>query len=109
MTLSSPSLDRRRLIETMILAGGAAAFGVPVWSQSPSPADGDAHRDDWRWLVGNWDVWHRRLKERLAGSDDWAEFGGQSACWPTLGGLGTIDEHIQIGRAWCRGRVSRYV
>ena len=94
MSLSSPSLDRRRLIETMILAGGAAAFGVPVWSQSPSPADGDAHRDDWRWLVGNWDVWHRRLKERLAGSDDWAEFGGKSACWPTLGGLGTIDDNI---------------
>src|SRR3546814_9649438 len=49
---------------------------------------------DWRWLVGNWDVWHRRLKERLAGSDDWAEFGGKSACWPTLGGLGTIDDNI---------------
>src|SRR3546814_10152055 len=34
------------------------------------------------------------LKERLAGSDDWAEFGGKSACWPTLGGLGTIDDNI---------------
>src|SRR3546814_13444748 len=94
MTLSPPRLDRRRRVETLIPVGGAAACGVPVWIQSPSPADGDAHRDDWRWLVGNWDVWHRRLKERLAGSDDWAEFGGKSACWPTLGGLGTIDDNI---------------
>jgi hypothetical protein len=87
MTHLPTSLDRRRLIETMILAGGAAAFGLPAWGH-------DAHRTDWQWLAGNWDVWHRRLKERLAGSDDWAEFGGRSACWLTLGGLGTIDDNI---------------
>ena len=49
---------------------------------------------DWNWLVGNWDVWHRRLKERLAGSNDWQEFGGKSAFWLTMGGLGTIDDNI---------------
>src|SRR3546814_15959264 len=90
MTLSSPSLDRRRLIETMILAGGAAAFGVPVWSQSPPPADGDSHRDDWRWLDGYWDVLLRRLKERLAGSDDRAEFRGNSAFCPHTVGPGQL-------------------
>lgn len=87
-------LDRRRLIETIILAGGATAFGAPAWSQRLAPDGSDAHRRDWQWLVGNWDVWHRRLKERLAGSDDWAEFGGKSACWLTLDGLGTIDDNI---------------
>ena len=91
MTFLSPALNRRQLVEAIILAGGAAAFDMPAWAEAPRP---DAHRDDWRWLVGNWDVWHRRLKERLAGSDDWAEFGGKSACWLTLGGLGTIDDNI---------------
>ncbi|MGQ2934902.1 MAG: hypothetical protein ACT6QT_06560 [Sphingopyxis sp.] len=94
MTHLPTSLDRRRLIETMVLAGGAAAFGVPAWGQTPASGGTRAHHTDWQWLVGNWDVWHRRLKERLAGSDDWAEFGGKSACWPTLGGLGTIDDNI---------------
>ena len=89
-----PLLDRRRLIETMIVAGGVAAFGAPAWSRTLARGGGDQHRRDWQWLVGNWDVWHRRLKERLAGSDDWAEFAGKSACWLTLGGLGTIDDNI---------------
>jgi hypothetical protein len=30
---------------------------------------------------------HRRLKERLAGSDEWQEFEGTSNAWPLLGGL----------------------
>lgn len=94
MTHLPASLDRRRLIETMILAGGAVTLGMAARGQSPAIESADAHRRDWQWLVGNWDVWHRRLKERLAGSDDWAEFGGRSACWLTLGGLGTIDDNI---------------
>nr|WP_257389329.1 hypothetical protein [Tahibacter caeni] len=52
------------------------------------------HRDDWAWLVGNWDVSHRRLKRRLAGSDDWEVFGGKSALWLAMGGLGTIDDNL---------------
>lgn len=94
MTHLPTSFDRRRLIETMILAGGAAAFRAPAWGQAPASGGTHAHRGDWQWLVGDWDVWHRRLKERLAGSDDWVEFGGKSACWLTLGGLGTIDDNI---------------
>lgn len=93
MSPVSPLLGRRQLIETMILAGSGAAFAGPARGRPPFPGSED-HRQDWQWLVGNWNVWHRRLKERLAGSDDWAEFGGKSACWLTLGGLGTIDDNI---------------
>jgi hypothetical protein len=39
-------------------------------------------------LLGNWDVWHVRLKDRLVGSTEWQEFAGKSAFWQTMGGLG---------------------
>lgn len=98
MTLSFHAPDRRLLIQTLVAAGGLVAFHAPAraWSgSSPSNrANSETHRADWQWLVGNWDVRHRRLQERLAGSDDWAEFAGKSACWPTMGGLGTIDDNI---------------
>jgi hypothetical protein len=80
---------RREVLKALGLAGGAAALGVPAWGQ---PAG--AHTKDWDWLTGNWDVWHRRLKQRLAGSDDWAGFAGKSSFWHTLGGLGNVDDNL---------------
>lgn len=41
--------------------------------------------------VGTWDVRHRRLKERLAGSTEWVEFGGSQTWWPALDGAGNVD------------------
>jgi hypothetical protein len=72
------------LAESARTGSNAAATGVEL----------DKHARDWDWLVGNWDVWHRRLKDRLAGSNDWEEFTGKSALWLTLGGLGTLDDNI---------------
>ena len=98
MSNSIHTPDRRLLIQTMAMAGSLAALHTPGRAlMRPSPgnaANAGAHRGDWQWLVGNWDVWHRRLKERLAGSDDWIEFTGRSACWLTMGGLGTIDDNV---------------
>ncbi|RPH58736.1 MAG: DUF1579 domain-containing protein [Acidobacteria bacterium] len=54
----------------------------------------NARRHDWDWLVGRWNVRHRRLKARLAGSTEWEEFSGTSVLWLTLGGLGTIDDNV---------------
>ncbi|MBO9663566.1 MAG: hypothetical protein J7520_11645 [Dokdonella sp.] len=68
----------------------AAASGLPPGAQAAA----DAHRKDWQWLLGNWDVRHRRLKERLVGDTHWQEFAGKSATWSTLGGLGTIDDNL---------------
>jgi len=53
-----------------------------------------ARTRDWKWLAGNWDVRHRRLRQRLAGSTEWDQFDGKSAVWLTMGGLGTIDDNI---------------
>jgi hypothetical protein len=52
----------------------------------------DVH--DWDFLVGRWDVRHRRLKARLAGSTEWEEFAGTCVNWPTLGGKGNMDDNV---------------
>ncbi|WP_200946033.1 hypothetical protein [Caulobacter sp. Root487D2Y] len=43
---------------------------------------------------GDWKVRHRRLKERLAGSTEWVDFDGVQTWWPTLGGLGNLDDNL---------------
>ena len=49
---------------------------------------------DFDFFVGDWRVRHRRLKRRLAGDSEWAEFDGQTTTRQILGGLGNIDENI---------------
>ena len=49
---------------------------------------------DFDFLVGSWRVAHRRLKERLAGNDQWEEFDGTSTLWLTMGGFGTFDDNV---------------
>lgn len=45
-------------------------------------------------LIGAWDVRHRRLERRLAGDDRWARFGGSMVCRAILNGLGNFDENV---------------
>jgi hypothetical protein len=49
---------------------------------------------DFDFLIGEWRVRHRRLKERLANSRDWVEFDGTCVTRKVLGGCGNIDEHF---------------
>jgi hypothetical protein len=49
---------------------------------------------DFDFLVGTWRIHHRRLKERLAGSDQWEEFEGTSENWQTLAGAGNVDDNV---------------
>ena len=51
-------------------------------------------RTDFDFLIGRWNVQHRRLRERLKGSTSWEEFMGTLVARPLLGGLGNIDENI---------------
>lgn len=98
---AAPWQARRDFLAGLAMAGGAAMIGLPEWSLARSASDPAtrpdpetmAHAGDWAWLVGSWDVWHRRLRERLAGSTEWEEFSGKSALWLALGGLGTIDDN----------------
>ena len=46
---------------------------------------------DFDFLMGSWNVTNRRLKRRLAGSDDWEEFASTSVARPILDGFGNQD------------------
>ena len=48
---------------------------------------------DFDFWMGEWKVQNRRLRRRLAGSDDWDEFEADARAWPILGGLGNADEY----------------
>ncbi len=53
-----------------------------------------AHAHDWDWLVGKWNVKHRRLQARLEGSTTWQEFNGTCDMRPMLGGFGNVDDNV---------------
>lgn len=86
-------IGRRDFLIALGLAGGAAGFGSPRLGMA-QPNDLNGRARDWAWLRGNWEVWHRRLRQRLAGSTQWDEFSGKSALWLTMNGLGTIDDNL---------------
>jgi hypothetical protein len=47
---------------------------------------------DFDFWTGTWLGRNRRLRERLAGCDEWDEFEGTCVARPLLGGLGNMDE-----------------
>ena len=47
---------------------------------------------DFDFWMGSWKVRNRRLRERLAGSDEWDEFAATATARPILDGLGNEDE-----------------
>jgi hypothetical protein len=47
---------------------------------------------DFDFFTGSWNCRHRRLRQLLAGSDEWDEFGSTSECWPLFGGAANVDE-----------------
>ena len=49
---------------------------------------------DFDFYMGSWRVHHRRLRERLAGNDEWEEFEGTSVAWPLLDGAGNVDDNV---------------
>jgi len=69
--------------------GSSSASGVAIPTVEPGRA---VH--DFDFYMGKWRVHHRRLKERLAGSDEWQEFEGTSEAWPLLGGAGNVDDNV---------------
>lgn len=46
---------------------------------------------DFDFLVGEWKIKNRRLKERLKGSDEWIEFEADYVNFPILLGKGNLD------------------
>lgn len=52
--------------------------------------------------TGSWRVRHRKLKQRLAGSNEWIEFGGMCEARELLGGAGNVDDFMidEPGGSW---------
>jgi hypothetical protein len=48
---------------------------------------------DFDFIIGTWRVKHRRLKKRLVGCGEWAEFDGQSSTTKILGGFGNLEDN----------------
>jgi len=83
-----------------VLAGDTGTFSYwrnyftrTASTPTPLPKLVDAQKD-WDFLVGSWTVRHRRLGQRLVGSNQWDEFGGTLVNWPVLGGNGNVGDNI---------------
>lgn len=50
--------------------------------------------NDFDFLVGQWTVRHRRLKERLVGCTEWEEFPGTCSLRPLLNGQANVDDNV---------------
>ena len=83
----------------MIAAFGAVGSALALTPNASATPEGpdpalEAHRQDFAWLVGRWNVQHHRLKERLVNSREWEDFTGTSELWLTMNGLGTVDDNV---------------
>ena len=87
---------RDALMVAALGAIGAAAALAPNANAITPTGDAalDAHRQDFAWLVGRWNVQHHRLKQRLANDHEWEDFTGTSELWLTMNGLGTVDDNV---------------
>ncbi|QTH73574.1 DUF1579 domain-containing protein [Pseudoalteromonas xiamenensis] len=63
---------------------------------------------DFDFIIGEWDVTHRRLKKILCNCQDWYEFKGQSSTVKTLGGFGNVeDNHLHFPDSSVRAKAIR--
>jgi hypothetical protein len=49
---------------------------------------------DFDFLVGHWQVHHRKLKERLANNHEWVEFEGTLYSQPLMGSYSNVDDLV---------------
>jgi len=86
-------MNRRNVIQVPLAAAGASAAAFPGHATPAGELLPDRPHD-FDFLVGFWNVAHRRLKERLASNHQWEEFTGTSKLWLTMGGFGTFDDNV---------------
>ncbi len=94
--------DRRTAMKITVAALAGLGATAPFAQDNIAPlAEGTASKSDFDYFIGRWRVEHRRLRKRLAGSNDWEEFGGKTHCQQMFGGLVNLNESISYrnGRA----------
>lgn len=78
-------------------AAVAKPISMPAAAPESAPESEQLQRRDgaadFDFLLGNWRIHNRRLRERLVGSTDWLEFPARSSERRILGGLGVEEEY----------------
>jgi hypothetical protein len=67
------------------------AFSISSDGKLAITASETSSKNDFDFLVGNWKIRNRKLKEQLAGSDEWEEFDATQEFRLVLLGLGNVD------------------
>ncbi|ALN80970.1 hypothetical protein [Lysobacter antibioticus] len=91
------SIDRRRLLQLSLAAVPALMLpGTAAGAEEAAKADAgrSGAERDFDFFLGSWDVKHRRLKQRLAGNNDWEEFDGSTRCQSLLGGIANFNDSV---------------
>lgn len=88
--------DRRQLMRLLAAVPALMALtGNTLAADVAKPASaGTGPEHDFDFFFGVWRVRHRRLKQRLAGNDEWEEFDGSTECRPILGGHANLNDSI---------------
>jgi hypothetical protein len=58
------------------------------------PTETTSGPSDFDFVIGTWQVAHRRLKDRLANSQEWVAFPGTMETRKVLGGLGNVEDNV---------------
>ena len=96
---SIPQMKHHRLIvaASLLTASVASTASVRANEGVPPPALPAANvtgLHDFDFLVGSWKIHHLRLRERLAGNNEWDEFDGTCSMCLTMGGWGNFDDNV---------------
>lgn len=79
--------QRRHLMTLLAALPGVLALGRVEAGADSAPRDFD-------FFLGDWKVRHRRLAQRLVGSNEWEEYEGTTRCQAILGGIANFNDSI---------------
>ena len=91
----------RRITFIGLLSVSSAASENSLAQAVPSSVEKVGHIEnavpglhDFDFLVGHWQVHHRKLKKRLANNHEWIEFEGTLFSQPLMGGYANVDDDV---------------
>jgi hypothetical protein len=87
-----------------LLSVGLAVPGLLAAQSPPGSGEETSAKEnevpglhDFDFLVGHWQVHHRKLKQRLANNHEWIEFEGTLVSQPLMGGYANVDDDVFEG------------
>jgi hypothetical protein len=90
-----------RITVIALLSVGLATPEISSAQASPAAAEKVSQVEsavpglhDFDFLVGHWQVHHRKLKKRLVNNHEWVEFEGTLFSQPLMGGYANVDDDV---------------